>query len=147
METFLYEHGALTQSEKPLCCFCSNQSEYDVHRNGVIKVCSFVRYFPEGRHDDNYVAFVQGILAQVVSIFIISRRETLAVKVEECALISPTEVTGGLVGLVAHLATFGTAKITDEERIDNLLWVKLGGPDGRTSDQVPITSINLCCSC
>ena len=113
----------------------------------TIEVCSFVRYFPEGRHHDNYVAFVQGILGPVVSIFVIGRRETLPVTMEECALISPVEVTGGLVGLIAHHKTFGTGEVIDEERIDNLLWVRLRGGNGRISEQIPLTHVNLCCAC
>ena len=113
----------------------------------VIEVSSFVRYFPEGRHDDNYVAFVQGILGQVVSIFIIRRRETLPVTMEECTLISPVEVAGGLVGLIAHHEKYGAGEIVDEERIDNLLWVQLLGRSGKTSELVPLTDVSLCCAC
>ncbi len=116
-------------------------------RGEAIGVSSFVRYFPEGKRGDTHVAFVQGIIGGAVSIFLIGRRETIPVTVEECMLISPIEVTGGLVGLIAHNKKFGAGEIIDEERIDNLLYVKLFGNEGKTSELIPITEVSLCCAC
>lgn len=113
----------------------------------AIEVSSFIRYFPEGKRGDTHIAFVQGIIGEAVSIFLIGRNETVPVRMEECTLISPVEVEGGLVGLIAHHEKFGAGEIVDEERIDNLLWVKLLGHSGKVSEPIPISQISLCCAC
>ena len=113
----------------------------------TIAVCDFVRYLPEGVHGDNHLGFVQGILGQVVSIYLLGRSETVQVTEEECTVISPTDIPGGLMRLIATHTTFGAGEIVAEERIGNLLWVTLSGWNGRKSEKIPLTEINLCCSC
>ena len=112
----------------------------------AIAVCAYVRYLPEGVHGDTHLGFVQGILGSVLSIYLFGRSETVQVTEEKCTVISPTDIPGGLVGLITTHTTFGAGEIVEEERIDNLLWVTLSGWNGRKSEKIPLTKINLCCS-
>ncbi len=110
---------------------------------------TFVRFQPEGAHGDPFLAFVAGIFGpneDELLLCLISRKGVTEAPRRLCTPVSPTTVTGGVVGFIAREPSFGVGEVVKEERIDGLLFLVLSRGN-EYSDFVPITDVTFCCPC